>query len=367
METRQRVVASMNERGLDAVAAVAPENVFYLSGARLLMQRLIPERKTYMILTADNKATLITAGSDADHARRDSNAETIIGVGPVDDATGALAQVLNEAGLGSARVGIETGYLTAADVNLLAKELPKATLAAADEVFRAARMIKLPHEVALLRRAEHLTELAITAAMAMSGEGDTEIAMTNRIGSNMFLHGADAVDFILLTTGLNSTVYHLPPGDYRAVRGDVVHLDCGGQFGSYRSDMSRNVGITQLPQQKLDIYARLWDVQREIIQYMRPGIRVNQAVAKYVELMEKHRLVPPSPYLGHGVGLSSHEFPEMTPACDLEIQAGMVFAIEPTTIVKGDARYDIEDTVVVTENGCEMLSGEFHRREMWVI
>lgn len=367
MQTRERVLSIMNAQGLDAVAAVAPENVYYLSGARLLMQRLIPERKTYMILTADNKATLITAGSDADHARRDSNAENVIGLGTVDDATEALGRVLTEMGLGKSKVGIETGYLSAADVSLLNKQLPTATLTAADEVFRQARMTKLPHEVDLLRRAEHLTELAITAAMGMSGEGDTEIEMTNRIAANMCLRGAQAVDFILLTTGLNSTVYHLPPSDYRAVAGDVVHLDCGGQFENYRSDMSRNVGITKLPQSKLDIYARLWDVQREIIAYIRPGRRVSELCAKYLQLMEQNRLVAPSPYLGHGVGLSSHEFPEMTADCEAEILPGMVLAIEPTTFVAGDARYDVEDTVVVTETGCEMLSGHFHTREMWVV
>lgn len=357
----------MKKRGLDAIVAVMPENVFYLTGARLLMQRLIPERKTYVVLTTNNKATILTAGSDLDHARRDAAADDFVGVGIVDDATAKLGDLLTDMKLAEAKIGIEYNYMSAADVAVLTKAQPKAKFVPAVEVFQEARLVKLPHEVELLRRAELLQERSITAAMAMSGEGTSEIEMSNRIAANMCLNAAQAVDFILLQIGVNSTVYHLPSGDYRAVTGDVVHLDCGGQFANYRTDLSRNVGITKVPQSKKDIYARLWDVQREVVAFIKPGIRVSEAVAKYVELMDRNKLVPPGPYLGHSVGLSSHEYPEMTPACDIEYQPGMVFAVEPTTFIKGDARYDIEDTATVTESGCELLSGQFHSRDLWVV
>lgn len=367
METRARVLAAMKKRGLDAIVAVMPENVFYLTGARLLMQRLIPERKTYAILTASNKVTLLTAGSDIDPARQEGTADDIIGVALVDDATQKLGEVLTDLKLADAKVAIEYNYMSANDVAMLKKAQPKATFEPAVEVFQEARLVKLPHEVEALRRAEQLQERAIIAAMATSGEGTSEKEMANRIASNMCLLGASAVDFVLLQIGVNSTVFHLASGDYKAVKGDIVHLDCGGQWPNYRTDLSRNVGITKVDQKKKDTYARLWDVQHEVVAFIKPGIRVNQAVAKMMELMDKNKLIPPGPYLGHSVGLSSHEFPEMTPACDIEYQPGMVFAVEPTTFVKGDARYDIEDTATVTETGCELLSGQSHSRDLWVV
>jgi Xaa-Pro dipeptidase len=357
----------MKKRGMDAVVAVMPENVFYLTGVRLLMQRLIPERKTYVILTASGKVTLLTAGSDLPPARRDGTADDFIGVDLVDDATRKLGDVLTDMKLTEAKIAIEDNYMSAIDVALLKRAQPKASFISAVEVFQEARLVKFPHEVELLRRAEQLQERAITAAMAMCGEGTSESEMAHRIAANMCLLGAEAVDFVLLQIGVNSTVYHLPPGDYRAAKGDIVHLDCGGQWPNYRTDLSRNVGVTKVDQKKKDTYARLWDVQREVVAFIKPGIRVNQAVAKYMELMDKNKLVAPGPYLGHSVGLSSHEYPEMTPACDIEYQPGMVFAVEPTTFIEGDARYDIEDTATVTQNGCELLSGQFHSRDLWVV
>ena len=367
VETRARVLAGMKKRGLDAIVAVMPENVFYLTGARLLMQRLIPERKTYAVLTASDRVVLLTAGSDVDPARKEGTADEIVGVGIVDDATQKLGDLLTDMKLTEAKIAIEYNYLSANDVDMLKKAHAKATFVPAVDVFQEARLVKLPHEVEALRRAEQLQERAIIAAMATSGEGTSEKEMASRIAANMCLLGASAVDFVLLQIGTNSTVFHLASSDYKAVKGDIVHLDCGGQWPNYRTDLSRNVGITQVPQGKKDIYARLWDVQREVVAFIKPGLRVKEAVAKYVELMAKNKLVPPGPYLGHSVGLSSHEYPEMTPECDLEYQPGMVFAVEPTTFVQGDARYDIEDTATVTESGCELLSGQFHSRDLWVV
>ena len=171
----------------------------------------------------------------------------------------------------------------------------------------------------------------------------------------------------MLQAAENSTKFHLPSGPYQCRAGDVIHLDTGASFESYRSDLSRNVGITRLSEKQIDTYARLWDVQRQVVASMKPGVSIKDLCRKYLEFMEKAGLVPRSSYLGHGIGLSSHEYPEMTVESDAVLMAGMVVSIEPTVFVGGDARYDIEDTVVVTDTGSQMLAGELNRREIWII
>jgi Xaa-Pro aminopeptidase len=83
--------------------------------------------------------------------------------------------------------------------------------------------------------------------------------------------------------------------------------------------------------------------------------------------MARAGLTPLEDHLGHGIGLASHEHPERTLECDVVLRPGMVLAIEPTTFIPGDVRYAIEDVVLVTGHGCEMLSGTFHGRDMWVV
>jgi Xaa-Pro aminopeptidase len=366
VERRARLVQLMREAELDALVAVSPENVFYLTGVRLLMQRLVPDRYAFALLT-EKQVTVVTVHSDADHARRDSIADMVVVYGHTATPIAALAQTIADVGLEARRVGIESGFLPAADFAALSTQLPAARWVPCGGIFREARMRKDVEEVAHLRDGQHRTELAITAAMAMSQEGDTERAMARKIGANFFTYGAEAVDFILLTIGVNSTVFHLLPGDYHAKRGDVVHLDCGASFKSYRSDLSRNVGIGTITARQRDIYAKLWDVQRSVISAMRPGVAVRDLVRRYLDDMARVDLMPPGDHLGHGIGLASHEFPELTLESDAVLSAGMVLAIEPTTFVPGDVRYDIEDVVAVTDAGCDMLSGAFHQRDMWVV
>jgi Xaa-Pro dipeptidase len=352
---------------MDALVTASPETTYYLVGARLLMQRLIPSRESFVIVTGDGACTLITAASDVEHARRDSTATTIIGYGNAEEPSEVLCRALEDTGLAGAKIGIESTYMPIADLWTLTQKLPGITLVAGDDVIRLARMTKSPDEVERLQRAEYLTELAIQAAFAMTHEGDTERQMQLAVALNLTKQGAEAIDFVLLQAAENSTQFHLPSGEYKCRAGDVIHLDTGASFDCYRSDMSRNIGITRLTQKQIDTYGRLWDVQRNVIECMKPELTVRELCSKYLGFMQKVGLDPPSSYLGHGIGLSSHEYPEMTIDSDAVLMPGMVVTIEPTVFVQGDARYDIEDTVVVTESGSRMLAGGLNARQIWII
>jgi len=210
MENHARLRALMRDQGLDALVAGTPENVFYLSGVRLLMQRLIPNRFSFVLLTAD-RSTLITVHSDADHARRDATVDAVLEYGHTAPPLRVLSQASADAGLGRGRIGIETGFIPVSEFTGLSQSLRGGELVAAEEIFQQARMRKNPDEIERLRCAQHRTELAVTAAMAMSQEGDTERQMAQKIGANLFAYGAEAVDFILLTIGINSTVFTCSP------------------------------------------------------------------------------------------------------------------------------------------------------------
>ena len=112
----------MRDRGLDALVAGTPENVFYLSGVRLLMQRLIPNRFSFVLLTAD-RSTLITVHSDADHARRDAAVDAVLEYGHTAPPLGVLSQAIADAGLDRGRIGIETGFIPVSEFTVLSQSL----------------------------------------------------------------------------------------------------------------------------------------------------------------------------------------------------------------------------------------------------
>ncbi len=367
MDKKSRTMEQLNASSFDALVLSSPENFHYLSDARLLMQRLIPSKPSYLILTRDGTLTMLTAASDRDHALRDGSVSEVIPFNADESPESLLAEVLRDLCLESGRIGIDSNMTPCDTVWFLKKTLNGIRVGSATRLMEKARMIKTEEEISLLERAEHTAELALDAALSLVRIGESEANIASRVAANMMQMGAETVDFVLLTIGENSLKYHYPPGDRIVREGDVIHVDIGASFNSYRADISRNVGVRSLTEKQKDVYRRLWEVQRQIIAQIKPGRLVAHICEDYRYAMKSSGLTPPSLHVGHGIGLDSHEFPELTPDCKVMIEPGMVFAIEPTTFVDNDARYDIEDTVVVTGKGCRMLSGHRHGPDIRVV
>ncbi len=367
MDKKSRAIEQLEKSSFDAIVLSSPENFYYLSDVRLLMQRLIPSKPGYLVLTRDGTLTMLTAASDRDHALRDGTVSQVIPFKATESPERLLAEVLSDLGLHSGHIGIDSNMTPCDTAWFLDEALEGIRLGSATRLMERARMVKTEEEISLLERAEHRAELALGAALSMVRPGESEVDIASRVAANMMRMGAESVDFVLLTIGENSLKYHYPPGDRIAMVGDIIHVDTGASFNSYRADISRNVGIRTLTDKQKDVYRRLWEVQRQIIAQIRPGRLVADICEDYRCAMKELDLTPPSLHVGHGIGLDSHEFPELTPDCEVEIEPGMVLAIEPTTFIDDDARYDIEDTVVVTEDGCRMLSGDRHSSDIRVV
>ena len=345
------------ESGLDALVASSLENVSYLSGARMVMQRLIPDRLALLLWPGQgDPAIVLCKGEDVacrpDCWIEDMRSYTEFVTSPVD----LLADIVAEKGLARGRLGLEKHSLPSAYVDRLRKRLPGATLVDCGDLMDRARMIKTAEEIDALAQAGRATDQAIRGAFERATIGDSEKKVADEITAGVTSAGADVLNFMFLGTGTRSFEWHARPGATRLEAGHVLHTDVAGNFTGYWSDLARTAFVGSPSPRQRDIYDRLFQAHVETLEAVRPGLRAGDLYAICEAAYQKVGLPFQMAHLGHGLGLGLHEHPMLKPTTDELLQPGMVLCIEPAYLDPGVAGYHIEDLVLVTDDGREVLT-----------
>lgn len=267
-----------------------------------------------------------------------------------------LADVLQEHGVARGRIGYERKAWTLDHYTELLDRLPDATWIAAERQFDRARMIKGEAEQRHLAHAARSTDAAIATAFMRAAAGWSEKAIGDVIQAEMLAAGADYSPFLVLAAGEHTKrVHHFANTEPMPV-GGIVQFDGGGFWHGYDSDLARTAIVGRATNAQRDIYARLWAVQHEIIDAVRMGCRVSDLSAAGKRAFVKQNVPFAMTLLGHSLGVVLHEYPIINSMTDEVIQPGMMFCIEPSCTTVDGARYHIEDLVLVTENGPEIVS-----------
>ena len=345
------------ESGLDALVASSLENVSYLSGARMVMQRLIPDRLALLLWPGQgDPAIVLCKGEDVacrpDCWIEDMRSYTEFVTSPVD----LLADIVAEKGLARGRLGLEKHSLPSAYVDRLRKRLPGATLVDCGDLMDRARMIKTAEEIDALAQAGRATDQAIRGAFERATIGDSEKKVADEITAGVTAAGADVLNFMFLGTGTRSFEWHARPGPTRLEAGHVLHTDVAGNFIGYWSDLARTAFVGSPSPRQRDIYDRLYQTHVDSLEAVRPGLRAGDLYAICEAAYQKVGLPFQMAHLGHGLGLGLHEHPMLKPTTDELLQPGMVLCIEPAYLDPGVAGYHIEDLVLVTDDGREVLT-----------
>ena len=345
------------ESGLDALVASSLENVSYLSGARMVMQRLIPDRLALLLWPGQgDPAIVVCKGEDVacrpDCWIEDMRSYTEFVTSPVD----LLADIVAEKGLARGRLGLEKHSLPSAYVDRLRKRLPGATLVDCGDLMDRARMIKTADEIDALAQAGRATDLAIRGSFERATIGDSEKKVADEITAGVTSAGADVLNFMFLGTGTRSFEWHARPGATRLEAGHVLHTDVAGNFTGYWSDLARTAFVGSPSPRQRDFYDRLYQTHVETLEAVRPGLRAGDLYAICEAAYQKVGLPFQMAHLGHGLGLGLHEHPMLKPTTDDLLQPGMVLCIEPAYLDPGVAGYHIEDLVLVTDDGRQVLT-----------
>lgn len=357
-----------NGKELDAIVAVSPENVHYSTGACISTQKTIRDRLAYAVFPAEGEPTFIVCGIEESLVREESWIRDIRTFVEFQQApTDMLVDVLREKGLAGKKVGIEVSYLAASYWETLRERLPGTTFEECKAIFDHLRMIKEPWEIELLTHGAVATLKAITAAFALASPGNTEKEVADNMIKFLIDMGASGVRFIHLASGERSQLTHPTPGPYRLKKGDIVRVDFGCPFSGYNSDVARTLVVGPPTPRQKDMYAKLIETQKAIIDNCKVGIRACDLYFLCRDKFAACGLDFTMPHIGHSIGLQGHEPPMIRPFNTDPLEENMIINIEPLGSDGNKATYHTEDLVWITREGPKVLTGTSFSPEIGVI
>jgi Xaa-Pro aminopeptidase len=255
------------------------------------------------------------------------------------------------------RLGFEAAGVTYKAFRGLQEALGDAELVPLEEEVERLRWAKDPEEIALLERAQEVTDDAFDRLVGKLHEGVTERKAAFELEVAMRELGADAVGFdTIVAFGESAAEPHHRPNDRTLRRGDVVKLDFGCVVAGYHSDMTRTVAFGQPSEAMASVYEVVRRAQEAGIRAVRAGIEGGQADEAARRVIREEGYGDRFGHsLGHGVGLEVHEGPGLRAGSTDVLPDGAVVTVEPGVYLPGEGGVRIEDTVVVTADGCRPL------------
>ncbi|MDH3445595.1 MAG: Xaa-Pro peptidase family protein [Deltaproteobacteria bacterium] len=356
----QEVVARLRKRivtdGLDAIIAISPENVTYVSGFVVPSQSLMRWRHAACILTADGRITMIAIDMEATTAKAHAGIDDLrIYREFTDDPMDTLAEALKDLQLGHGKVGIELDFLPAKDFAALQKLMPRVHWTAADAVFNKARQVKTPDELALLRSLSKLTDRAIGETLESARIGMSELELAGRLLTSLFAAGAHSYKLMIIASGERSQFPNVGPTERELQRGDLIRMEIFGQKNGYLTGVCRTAVLGEPTAEQAKIWANLIECKYLVMDLIKPGASCPEIYGNFLKKFSALGFEPIS-FVAHGIGLHLHEEPYMGRYGDETVVAGMVGAFEPLVYIPGRFGMQNKDMFAVSESGCEVLS-----------
>jgi Xaa-Pro aminopeptidase len=275
---------------------------------------------------------------------------------------------------GSLRAGVEAAYLPVSRFNAIAAglasgaELPRDTadpataLVSTERIVERVRMIKDAGEIRTIREGTARLSAIARELPSFARAGATEAQVAEALDDAMRAAGFARPAFdTIVASGPNSALPHARPTDRVLGPGDAAVLDFGGIYDGYCTDLTRTVQLGAPPPALQELYDAVRLAQGAAIAAIAPGVRPGAVDAAARGVLEAHGLGEAFGHgTGHGFGLEVHEEPRIARLVaglpDEPLEPGVVFTVEPGAYVPGVGGVRIEDDVLVTADGCEVLT-----------
>ena len=344
--------SALKQRRLDALLVTCPANISYLTQS--------PSRDAYLLVTPEGNIYFTDS-------RYTEEAQAFLkGNAKLKECNGFIfqhiAQEILDLKLG--KIGFEERHLPFAEFGKI-KEYASGNfdLIPTHSIVEDKRAVKDAQEIAKLREATGITALALEYIRQFLVPGIKEIEIVGELARFIRYQGARAPAFdIIVASGPNSSKPHHLSGDRKLKNNEPVLIDLGVDYQGYKSDLTRVFFLGKISTLARKVYDVVLGAQELAIRRIRPGAEIaeiDRVARSYIAKKGYAKYF--SHNLGHGFGLEVHEYPHISGREASALKPGMTFTVEPGVYLPGKFGIRIEDMVLITRKGCEVLSGSVNK------
>jgi len=333
----------MEKHEIDALLVSKPENIYYMSG--------FTGGSDARLLISFDQNYILTDTRYSEQAARECPEWRLVEEKPLE-----IKELVELSG-DFARIGVEGHYLSYQFCQELQGSLKSKVLFLAN-IVEELRLIKDEFEIQLLKEAARINDEVFADMCRKIGTGISERRLANDIVYLLKEKGCKKESFdVIAVSAENAALPHGQPGERCLQKGDMLTLDYGGFYQGYASDMTRTVAVAETSQQFRDRYKAVLEAQELGISLVKAGAVCRDIDRSIRECLKKYGL---DIYFihgtGHGLGLEIHEQPSVSSRSEAVLMENMVITIEPGIYIPRWGGIRIEDTVIVKNGGCEVIS-----------
>ncbi len=344
-QRRRTLSARLPELKVDALLVSSPANVRYLTGYA---------GSNGILLVTKAESHFFTDPRYAIEAANQITCKVHVEKKPL---TIAAVAIIKRKRL--KKIGFESSWLRYEDYVKVKEELPLGSvLHAVGRVIEDQRMVKSASELDLIRRSVATNSEAYSKTIRRVHAGAKEMDIAAELDYQMRALGAEKAAFeTIVAAGPRTALPHAHPTLHRLGENELLLIDMGASQEGYASDMTRVAHTGTPPKRILRLYKAVLEAQLAALSSIKAGVTTGEVDAAARNVLKRHELDRAFVHsTGHGLGLEIHEPPRIARKDKTRLQAGMAITIEPGAYIDGLGGIRIEDTVLVTEHGCEVLT-----------
>ena len=344
----ERLQAAMAAADVDAVFLYSPVNRYYFTGLTTSNGLLLVERQGTPLFYTDFRYLEV--------------AHRVLRGVEIRKFKAATEQLADYAELAKSwkTIGYE-GNLTVAQFLPLQEAMKQAKWTSITAMVATLRAVKSATELDALRRSAAANDALFADLMATFRPGMSELEMLRQFRMKEAARGLSESFDPILCAGTNAVERHHQPDETILQPESELLIDMGVLVDHYCSDMTRTVYFGTPTARFKEIHSIVLEANQAVIAAVKPGLKCSEVDKIARDIIGKYGYAEYFDHgLGHSVGLEIHEMPAFSRTCDTVLEPGMVITDEPGIYISGDVGVRIEDLLVVTETGCEVLSKTAH-------
>ena len=256
------------------------------------------------------------------------------------------------------RVGIEADFVSISFLEKIKELLPAVAFKPTTQIVESLSIVKDTDEIGKVRKAVRIADKAFSEILKMLKPGVKEKDVALELEYKMRNHGAENASFeTIVASGQRSSMPHGRASEKKLRKGDFVTIDFGCLYQGYASDITRTVVLGKATEKQKNIYNIVLNAQKTACKAVKPGLACSRLDGVARDIIMKAGYGDNFGHgLGHGIGLLVHDRPTLSPQSTDVLEAGMLVTIEPGIYISNWGGVRIEDDVLVTPNGGQILS-----------